>query len=130
MTIGRLAEAAGVGIETIRYYHRRGLLPMPAAIGSYRRYPASAADRIRFIKRAQELGFSLDEVAGLLQLEDGADRASIRQIAADRLQQTQRKLADLQRMQQALQHLVSRCEHTGTDRPCPIIATLAVGVGA
>ena len=130
MTIGRLARAAGVGIETIRYYQQRGLLPLPATLGAYRHYPASMMDRIRFIKRAQELGFSLDEISELLRLEDGADRTSIRHIASERLQQIEKKLSDLRRMQKALRHLVTECEHTRADRPCPIIATLAVAVGA
>lgn len=129
LTIGRLAKLAGVGVETIRYYQQRGLLPLPVAVGAYRHYPTTLADRIRFIKRAQELGFSLDEVAGLLRLEDGIDRSSIRQIASDRLAQIELKLSDLRRMQTALKHLVTECAHTRTDLPCPIIATLAVAVG-
>ena len=130
LTIGRLARAAGVGIETIRYYQQRGLLPLPQTIGAYRHYPVALTDRIRFIKRAQELGFSLDEISELLKLEDGADRRSIRRIASERLQQIEEKLADLRRMQKALRHLVTACEHTRADLPCPIIATLAVAVGA
>ncbi len=125
MTIGRLARAAGVGVETIRYYQRRGLLPVPATSGAFRHYPAGLLDRIRFIKRSQELGFSLDEIAQLLKLEDGADRRSIRRISTERLQQIEAKVADLRRMQRALRHLVAECEHADLDRPCPIIATLA-----
>lgn len=127
---GRLARAAGVGIETIRYYQQRGLLPLPGTVGSYRHYPVVLTERIRFIKRAQELGFSLDEISSLLRLEDGADRASIRKIASDRLQQIEQKLSDLRRMQKALKHLVSQCEHTRADLPCPIITALAVAAGA
>ena len=126
MTIGRLARASGVGVETIRYYQQRGLLPVPASTGTFRQYPASLQARIRFIKRAQELGFSLAEITELLKLEDGIDRDSIRHIAADRLSQIAEKLADLNRMQQVLTHLLSECEHTGSDRPCPIIASLAL----
>lgn len=125
MTIGRLARVAGVGVETIRYYQQRGLLPVPQATGAYRHYPVAMTARIRFIKRAQELGFSLDEIAELLRLEDGSDRASIRRIAADRLKQIEEKLSDLKRMQKTLKHLVSECEHTSKGLPCPIIATLA-----
>ena len=125
LTIGRLARAADVGVETIRYYQERKLLPVPRSTGAFRYYPASLVERIRFIKRAQELGFSLDEIAGLLRLEDGADRVSIRHIAADRLSQIEYKLADLKRMQKVLRHLVAECEHTSTDLPCPIIQTLA-----
>ncbi len=124
MTIGRLARAAGVGVETIRYYQQRGLLPVPTAIGAYRHYPVAMNARIRFIKRAQELGFTLDEITELLRLEDGSDRSSIRRIATDRLGQIEQKLADLKRMQKALKHLVSECAHRSKDLPCPIIATL------
>lgn len=125
MTIGRLARAAGVGVETIRYYQQRGLLPVPQAIGAYRHYPVAMNARIRFIKRAQELGFTLDEITELLRLEDGSDRPSIRRIAADRLVQIEQKLSDLRRMQKTLKHLVEVCEHSRKGLPCPIIATLA-----
>jgi Hg(II)-responsive transcriptional regulator len=125
LTIGRLARAADVGVETIRYYQGRKLLPVPPSSGAFRYYPVSLVERIRFIKRAQELGFSLDEVAELLHLEEGADRASIRHIATDRLAQIEHKLSDLRRMQKVLKHLVTECEHTSADLPCPIIGTLA-----
>lgn len=124
LTIGRLARAAGVGVETIRYYQRRGLLPVPASSGTFRQYPSALSARIHFIKRAQELGFSLDEISELLRLEDGAHRGSIRRIASDRLAQIERKVADLKRMQKTLKHLVVECEHTRGDLPCPIIASL------
>ena len=125
LTIGRLARAAGVGVETIRYYQDRKLLPVPPSTGAFRHYPVSLVERIRFIKRAQELGFSLDEVAELLHLEEGVDRSSIRQIATDRLAQIEHKLSDLKRMQKVLRHLVAECEHTSADLPCPIIETLS-----
>ena len=124
LTIGKLAKFAGVGVETIRYYQQRGLLPVPESSGSYRHYPVSLGNRIRFIKRAQELGFSLEEVSELLSLEDGIDRASIRHIASERLEEIQTKLDDLNRMKKALSHLIHECEHTGKEQPCPIIATL------
>ena len=129
-TIGRLARAAGVGVETVRYYQQRKLLPTPAAGAGFRQYPAALVDRIRFVKRAQELGFSLDEIAGLLRLEDGLDRASIRDIASTRLAQIEAKLADLHRMEHALKHLITSCEHASSGVPCPIIETLAHGVSA
>ncbi|MEO5795277.1 MAG: MerR family transcriptional regulator [Rhodoferax sp.] len=125
LTIGKLAKAARVGVETIRYYQQRGLLPVPESRGAYRYYPTALGQRIRFIKRAQELGFSLDEVAELLSLEDGLDRQAIRQIAGQRLEEIRTRLADLQRMQQALSHLIEACTHTDHELPCPIIATLA-----
>ncbi len=130
LTIGRLARAAGVGVETIRYYQQRALLPVPAASGGYRQYPADLVDRIRFVKRAQELGFSLDEIAGLLRLHDGSDRKSIRNIANARLAQIETKVTDLRRMEKVLKHLIVACEHTNAGLPCPIIETLAHGVNA
>jgi len=124
LTIGRLARAAGVGVETIRYYQERALLPVPPSSGAFRHYPANLVDRIRFIKRAQELGFSLEEIGELLQLQDGADRRSIRRVAADRLAQIEAKLLDLRRMQRVLKELVTECEHTAASLPCPIIDSL------
>lgn len=96
-------------------------------VGTQRRLSRrpAPAERIRFIKRAQELGFSLDDVAELLDLEDGADRRSIRHIATDRLAQIEHKLADLRRMQRVLKHLVVECEHADAGRPCPIIGSLS-----
>ena len=124
LTIGRLARAAGVGVETIRYYQHRGLLPVPRSQGTFRQYPVALTARIHFIKRAQELGFSLDEITELLRLEDGTHRSTIRRIASDRLAQIEAKLLDLKRMKGALKHLVAECEHTRGDLPCPIIASL------
>ncbi len=124
-TIGKLARAANVGVETIRYYQARELLPVPGSAGSYRQYPVALVSRIRFIKRAQELGFSLDEIASLLELQDGADRKSIRAIAGARAAQIEAKIADLQRMQQTIRHLLHECEHTRANVPCPIIEAIA-----
>lgn len=128
MTIGDVAEAAGVGVETVRYYQRRRLVAQPGkAAGVYRRYGAGHVDRIRFIKRAQALGFSLEEVATLLELEDGTDRRSIRRIAGTRLEETRRRIADLQRIEHALAHLLHDCETHAKAHRCPIIAAIASG---
>jgi MerR family mercuric resistance operon transcriptional regulator len=125
MTIGALAQAAGVGVETVRYYQRRGLLPQPSrAHGTVRRYLPAVAARLRFIRRAQQLGFTLDEIAGLLQLADGTDRRSIRRITAQRLTQLRARLADLQRMADALEHVLHECEHAGRAPRCPIIEAI------
>jgi MerR family mercuric resistance operon transcriptional regulator len=124
LTIGRLARAADVGVETVRYYQDRKLLPIPPSTGAFRYYPLDLVERIRFIKRAQDLGFSLEEVGELLKLEDGADRRSIRRIAADRLAQIEAKLADLRRMQRVLKELLTECEHTKAELPCPIIGSI------
>ena len=125
LTIGRLAKAAGVGVETVRYYQSRGLLRVPAANGGFRVYPAATIDRIAFIKRAQALGFSLDEVRSLLDLEDGRNRRAIQSVTQARLGQIEDKLADLHRMREALSELLHRCKQTGSMQACPIIETLA-----
>lgn len=129
LTIGRLAKAADVGVETVRYYQRRQLLPVPEADhGAFRSYPPELVDRLRFIKRAQQLGFSLDEIATLLRLEDGKDRQTIRDIALEKRLRIHEKIADLQRMEAVLAQLVCECEATGKAQPCPIIAALAGGL--
>jgi len=124
-TIGQLAKAAGVGVETVRYYQRRELLPVPEVASGFRTYPASLAERIRFIKRAQELGFSLDEIANLLMLEDGNDRQAIRDVAQERLLQVKAKLADLHRMEDMLTGLIQQCASSTEQAQCPIIQALA-----
>jgi MerR family transcriptional regulator, mercuric resistance operon regulatory protein len=126
LTIGRLARAAHVNIETIRYYQSRGLLPRPAPKnGAFRSYPTILVDRIRFIKRAQELGFSLTEIASLLKLDDGVHRQTIRKLADDRLAEIKTRIGDLQRMSRVLSHLIHECEARGEASSCPIIEALA-----
>ena len=125
LTIGRLAKAAGVGIETVRYYQRLGLLPAGAPVPhgqAFRHYPLDAVERIRFVKRAQGLGFSLEEIGQLLQLNDGADRGKVRELARSRLDSVREKILDLQRIETALAHLLHECEHKGAAEACPIIA--------
>jgi MerR family mercuric resistance operon transcriptional regulator len=125
ITIGDVAEAAGVGVETVRYYERRGLISQPArAMGGYRRYGGGHVHRIRFIKRAQDLGFTLEEIESLLKLEDGADRRSIRRIASARLEETRRRIADLRRIERVLAHLLHECETHAKSPRCPIIAAI------
>lgn len=124
LTIGKLAKTAQVGIETIRYYQSRGLLPTPEKTMGYRQYPVSLIERIRFIKRSQELGFSLGEITDLLSVHGNNQRESIQQITAARLAQIESKLTDLKRIQSVLTQLLNECEHTNQDLPCPIIASL------
>ena len=125
LTIGALARAAGVGVETVRYYQRRGLLPQPAPVrGAYRRYPPDVAARLRFIRHAQQFGFTLDEISSLLQLADGTDRRSIRRIAAARLVQMRERVAALQRMMDALDQVLQACEHGAHAPRCPIIGSI------
>lgn len=125
LRIGALARAADVNVETIRYYQRVGLLSTPALPpGGQREYPVTTVDRLRFIRRAQQLGFTLDEIADLLKLESGADRASVRRIAAARLTQIRSRLADLQRMAHSLQHLLDVCAKSPGRHRCPIIKAI------
>ena len=124
LTIGHLARAAGVGIETVRYYQRRRLLAVPPSAGGIRRYPVGMVDLIRFIKRSQDLGFSLEEIRELMRLEQGGSRTAIRTIAGDRLANIREKIAALGQMERVLAELLAQCEHTATAAPCPIIAAL------
>ena len=126
MKIGQLAEAAGVHVETIRYYQTLGLMPRPArAHGAVRRYGDEAVSRVRFIKRAQALGFSLDEVKLLLELSVGEHCAETRTLAKHKLDLVERKMADLLAMQGALQKLVRACGSGRGGRGCPIIENLS-----
>jgi len=128
LTIGRLARSADVGVETVRHYTRLKLLAAPKErVGAYRVYPPQTVARIRFIKRAQELGFTLKEIAGLLALEDGRDRAAVRKIAGARLAQIEQRLVDLQAMAGHLRHLLHECEHAHGRVRCPIIEAIAGG---
>lgn len=128
MTIGGLARSANVEVETIRYYQRIGILPLPPrARGSIRRYPGEALKRLRFIRRAQRLGFSLDEVKTLLGLSDGKHCAQTRQLAERKLALIEEKLADLSAMRDALTDLVCACRRGGRGCGCPLIEALAAG---
>ncbi|HVJ59076.1 MAG TPA: MerR family transcriptional regulator [Burkholderiaceae bacterium] len=131
LTIGALAAAAGVGVETVRYYQRRGLVAEPPrARGSVRRYGAAEVARIGFIRRAQELGFTLEEIATLLQLQDGTDRRTIRRIAAARLAQIRVRIADLTRIERALADVLHDCEaHPGAPR-CPVVEAIVAAPAA
>lgn len=126
LTIGRLAREANVGVETIRYYQKLALLPAPTLkIGAFSHYPVALVERVRFIKRSQALGFTLAEIASLLRLEDVHDKSGIRDITNHHLQDIKMKIADLQHMQNTLSKLVSECEATVQEEPCPIITSLS-----
>ena len=128
LTIGRVAQAAGVNVETIRYYQRRGLLDEPEKPpGGHRRYAASAARRVRFIRRAQQLGFTLQEVKGLLLLEDGQSCRERRLLAEHKLAVIEARMADLSRMRRLLKGLIVECAEGKRPRSCPIITTLSTG---
>ena len=123
LTIGKLANAADVGIDTVRFYERAGLLNKPRRTASgYRLYAAADVARVRFIRRAKALGFSLDEIGQLLRLNDGGGRrGAVRALAGRRLAEIEQKLAELSRMRDTLRHLVSQCSGDGPLAGCPII---------
>lgn len=124
-TIGTLAEKSGVHIETIRYYQRRGLVSEPARpVGGIRRYDDRHVDRLRFIRQAQALGFSLDEIGELLTLEDGAHCREARRLGERRLADVRERLEDLRRMESALAVLVDRCASVSGRVRCPLIEEL------
>jgi MerR family copper efflux transcriptional regulator len=127
MQIGQLAQAAGVAIDTVRYYERQGLLPAPARRGSYRNYQAEDVLRMRFIRRAKGLGFSLEEIAGLLQLSAhrNDDMAGLKQAAQARLSALEDRIAELERVRSALKQLVKACPGHGDLATCPILAALS-----
>lgn len=125
LTIGAVAKAAGVNVETVRFYQRRALLAEPdKPYGSIRRYEAKDVARVRFVKAAQRLGFSLDEVAGLLRLDDGTHCDEARQLAEAKLADLRQKLKDLRRIESALAALVRHCSTRRGKLSCPMIATL------
>ncbi|MDE2358780.1 MAG: Hg(II)-responsive transcriptional regulator [Betaproteobacteria bacterium] len=125
LTIGGFAKAAGVNVETIRFYQRKGLLLEPERpYGSVRRYDAADVTRVRFVKSAQRLGFSLDEIADLLTLEDGTQCDEASNLAEHKLRDIQDKLADLGRMEAVLTQLVRACHSRKGNVSCPLIASL------
>lgn len=128
LTIGKLAKQMGVGVETLRYYERRGLIePQRRTRSGYRLYQHDACRRLRFIRRAQALGFSLDEVAELLSLSDrpGESAAEVKQLAREKIDDIETRIRDLERMKSALSALEVQCPgHAGTTAECPILAAL------
>ncbi|MBN9407310.1 MAG: Hg(II)-responsive transcriptional regulator [Burkholderiales bacterium] len=125
LTIGGLADEAGVNVETIRYYQRRGLMPEPdKPAHGYRRYGATTVKRVRFIKRAQALGFTLEEIGGLLELDEAHACAETRELASHKLEAIETKLADLAAMRRALMTLLRQCDAGAMKGNCPIIHAL------
>ncbi|GLQ55034.1 MerR family transcriptional regulator [Devosia nitrariae] len=127
LTIGDLAKATGTKVETIRYYERIGLLPEPGRTGSnYRSYDEEHLGRLSFVRRARDLGFSLDQVRELLGLADQTDRSceAVDAIARQHLTEVERKIVDLTALRDELAEVIERCNH-GTVAECRIIAALA-----
>jgi len=128
LTIGVLAKSADVNVETVRYYQRRGLLREPTRpMGSVRRYSNDDMKRIRFIKRAQQLGFTLEEVTNLLKLEDGRNCRETERLAQQKLAMVETRIGDLRRLRKTLRELIGRCGVGRGKIACPIIRSLTDG---
>lgn len=130
MTIGKVAKGAAIGVETVRFYEREGLIEKPPRRDSgYRVYPADSVDRVRFIKRAKELGFSLKEIKDLmaLRIAPGATCVQIRKRAEAKIADIEDKISSLQRMKQALRKLTAACGGKGSVSACPILDALEDG---
>ena len=125
LTIGELAAAGGVGVETIRFYQRKGLLRTPARGDGIRHYGREDVRRLRFIRQAQAAGFTLEQIRELLELDAGEDRSRARELAKARIEALDAKISDLQRAREALQRLAKECAG-GKSGPCPILASFDV----
>ncbi len=127
LTIGALAAAAGVGRETVRFYERKGLIPdPPRSPAGYRRYPEDTVQRLRFIRRAQELGFTLREITELLEfrVDEVSACSTVEVRAREKLKQVEAKISDLRRISSALHRLVEKCQAREPTSDCPILEEL------
>lgn len=130
MTSGQLAKKTGVGVETLRFYEREGLLAKPARLASgYRQYPAETVERVQFVRRAQLLGFQLKDIKELLALRDDPDAGSgeARAKAVAKLADLDQRLKDLEAMKTELTRLVAACDGSGPAADCPIITAIGEG---
>jgi DNA-binding transcriptional MerR regulator len=124
LTIGKLAAAANVNVETVRYYQRIGLLTIPDTVSGYRHYNDQYLQQLQFIRHAKEAGFTLEEVATLLRLDAIQDRTQIRELAESRLHDIERRIQDLQGLAQQLKVMVQQCAREAGSICCPIVETL------
>jgi Cu(I)-responsive transcriptional regulator len=127
LTIGRLAKQVGLGIETVRFYERQGLIePPPRTNSNYRVYPEEEVTRLKFIKRAKSLGFTLSEIKELLFIrhDPHATKADIKNRTLAKINDIQQKITDLTRIKTALEHLASSCDGHGSLEECPILKAL------
>ena len=125
LTVGKLAAAGGVGVETIRFYQRKGLLAQPTRDSGIRRYGSDDLRRLRFIRQAQAAGFTLEEIKELLDLDAGEDRSRARELAKLRIAALDARIAQLRQARDALSRLARECGE-GSAGPCPILASFDV----
>jgi MerR family copper efflux transcriptional regulator len=125
LSIGQLAQQAGVAIDTVRYYERNALLAPAGRLASgYRRYGVTELKRLRFIRRAKALGFSLDDIRGLLTLSDERDVAQVKRAAQRKLGDIEQRIAELERIRSGLHTLIAACPGHGRAEACPILNAL------
>ena len=122
LSIGKLAASGGVGVETVRFYQRRGILPQPTRDEGIRRYGSDDVRRLRFIKQAQAAGFTLEEIKELLDLDASEDRSRARELADARVKALDARIVELQRARDALRRLARECG-SGSAGPCPILTS-------
>lgn len=130
LTIGRLAKQAGLGIETVRFYERQGLIaPPPRTDSNYRIYPEEEVNRLKFIKRAKDLGFTLKEIKELFELQHDphTTKSDIKERTVEKIKNIKKKVEDLVRIQEALEHLAGSCDGHGPLRECPIFDAFTGG---
>lgn len=125
LTIGKLAAAGEVGVETVRYYQRRGLIGTPTREREIRRYGSDDVRRLRFIRQAQSAGFTLEEIKELLDLDASADRPRARELAKARVKALDEKITELEQARDALRRLARECG-SGSAGPCPILTSFEV----
>lgn len=125
LTIGKLADECGVGVETVRFYQRKGLIEVPERNGGIRHYGNDDVRRLRFIRKAQAAGFSLAEIRELIGLDAGQDRQRARELARARIQALDEQIRELQQARDSLQQLEVECEAEDSG-PCPILASFGV----
>lgn len=125
LTIGKLAAAGGVGVETIRFYQRKGLLEQPTRESGIRRYGSQDLRQLRFIKQAQTAGFTLQEIKELLELDAGLDRSRARELASARIKSLDKSIAELKRVRDSLRRLAHECNEVDHG-PCPILTSFGI----
>jgi MerR family transcriptional regulator, mercuric resistance operon regulatory protein len=125
LTVGRLATAGGVGVETVRFYQRRGLLETPTRDEGIRRYGSEDVRRLRFIRQAQGAGFTLEQIKELLDLDASNDRSRVRALANERLVALDARIAELKQARDSLKRLAHECG-SGSPGPCPILTSFGV----
>ena len=122
LTIGKFAASANVSVETVRFYQRKGLLDIPASEGQVRRYGSEAIRQLKFIRKAQEAGFTLSEIKELIQLDSSQDHERAYQLAMHRLDALEQKIREMKQARDSLRKLASDCACGGKTKPCAILA--------